>query len=183
MTEKYPDILDTHIVAESRLFTIEAVHLRFSNGEERHYERLKGRTVGSVLVVPMLDESTLLLIREYGTGVGQYTLGFPKGAIEVDEDVIVTANRELMEEIGYGARSLIELKKVCLSPGYMELSSYIILARDLYACHEQGDEPEAIEVVPWKLTEVDELLQCPEFFEARSIAALLLMAKTLGIHI
>ncbi len=183
MIKEKPDILDTSIVAQSRLFTIEAVHLRFRNGQECHYERLKGRAVGSVLVVPMLDEQTLLLVREYGAGVGQYTLGFPKGAVEDGEDILETANRELMEEVGYGAHSLVELKKVCLSPGYMESTSYILLARDLYVCRQEGDEPEPIEVVPWKLAHLDALLYSQEFFEARSIAALLLMAKTLGIRI
>lgn len=180
MTAKKPHVLATSTVAKSRLFTIEGLHLRFNNGEERHYERLKGRAVGSVMVVPMLDEQRILLVREYGAGVDQYTLGFPKGAMEVDEDLFVTANRELMEEVGYGARDLVELKSMCLSPGYLQSTSHLVLARDLYEQREAGDEPEPIEVVPWRLDNIDALLDHPEFYEARSIAALFLMLRSLN---
>lgn len=180
MSFKKPEILKTETIAQSRLFEIEAMHLRFSNGEERHYERLVGRAVGSVMVVPLLDDNTILLVREYGAGVEQYTLGFPKGAVEPNESLLESANRELKEEVGYGARDLRCLKRVCLSPGYMESSSTIVLARDLYACRELGDEPEPIDVVPWKLDELDALLAHPEFFEARSIAALFLIQGVLS---
>lgn len=175
MSNKLPKILDSEIVTQSRLFKIEGIHLRFSNGEERHYERLLGRATGSVMVVPVLNDDTILLVREYGAGVEQYTLGFPKGAMEAGEDLLESANREIKEEVGYGARDLHLAKKVCLSPGYMESSSHIVIARDLYECREPGDEPEPIEVVPWKLDQVDKLLTHPEFFEARSIAALFLL--------
>lgn len=174
-----PQILDSKIVAQSRLFTVEQLHLRFSNGEERFYERLKGRAAGSVMVVPVLDEKTILLVREYGAGVGQYTLGFPKGAMEAGEDLLVTANRELMEEVGYAARDLQVLKKLCLSPGYMESASYLVIARDLYAEQAEGDEPEPIEVIEWSLDDLDSLLDHPEFFEARSIAAVLWLQRLL----
>jgi ADP-ribose diphosphatase len=177
MTQKLPEILDSKIVAESRLFKIEGIHLRFSNGEECHYERLMGRASGSVMVVPVLNNDTILLIREYGAGIEQYTLGFPKGAIEPGEDVLESANREIKEEVGYGSKDLKLLKKMCLSPGYMESSSNLVIAHDLYECREPGDEPEPIEVVPWKLDNLDELIVHPEFFEARSIAALFLLLR------
>lgn len=180
MTTKKPQILSTTIVTESRLFTIEGIHLRFANGEERHYERLKGRATGSVMVVPLLDDETILLVREYGAGVDHYTLGFPKGAMEHGEDLFTTANRELMEEVGYGARDFVELKKLCLSPGYLQSASQLVLARDLYPQREEGDEPEPIEVVRWKLCELDALLDHPEFYEARSIAALMLLSRFLS---
>lgn len=175
MTDELPKILGSEIVTESRLFKIEKIHLRFANGQERHYERLLGRATGSVMVVPVLDDETILLIREYGAGVEQYTLGFPKGAMEPGEDALESANREIKEEVGYGANDLQLVKKVCLSPGYMESSSHLVIARDLYPCREPGDEPEPIEVVPWRLDDLDALLEHPEFFEARSIAALLFL--------
>ncbi|MFT6132998.1 MAG: ADP-ribose diphosphatase, partial [Shewanella sp.] len=48
MTQRHkkPEILHTEIVAKSRLFQIEQVHLKFSNGVERQYERMKGGSRG-----------------------------------------------------------------------------------------------------------------------------------------
>ena len=48
-----PEILKAEIVAESRLFKVESLHLKFSNGEERVYERMRGGNRGAVMVVPL----------------------------------------------------------------------------------------------------------------------------------
>ena len=58
-----PEILKRELVAESRLFKVESLHLRFANGEERIYERMQGGHRGAVMVVPLLDDQTLLLVR------------------------------------------------------------------------------------------------------------------------
>ena len=80
MTKKQvPQILSRRVVAQSRLLRIEAVDLKFSNGEQRQFERMKGSGRGPVMIVPCLDEDTLLLIREYAAGSHDYQLGFPKG--------------------------------------------------------------------------------------------------------
>lgn len=168
-----PKILGTKQVCQSRLFRIESVHLRFSNAEEHHFERILGWAHGSVMVVPMLDDETVLLIREYAVGVEGYVLGFVKGAVHVNEDILETANRELQEEAGYAAKSLEQVMEFSASPGYLTASMRLVVARDLYESKLEGDEPEEIEVIPWSLERVDELLSHPEFIEARSIAALL----------
>lgn len=162
------------MLAETRLFRVEGLHLRFSNGVERHYERLKPGMHGAVLVVPVVDAETFLLIREYAAGVERYELGFPKGLREPGETHLEAANRELMEEAGFGARELTELKQVTLAPGYLGHRMTLVLARELYPEKREGDEPEPIEVVPWKFADIDLLLGRPDFTEARSIAALLL---------
>lgn len=168
-----PKILGTKEICASRLFRIDLVHLRFSNGEERYFERIQGWAKGSVMVLPMFDEETVLLIREYGVGVNGYTLGFPKGAVHVDEDILETANRELQEEVGYKAGELKQIMEFSASPGYLTASMQLVIARDLTDSKLEGDEPESLEVIPWRLDRVDELLANPEFIEARSIAAML----------
>lgn len=179
MSSRKPEVLDRTLVAESRMFRVECVHLRFSNGEERHYEYIQGQAPSSIMVVPLLDSETILLVREYGAGVDDYTLGFPKGALEAGEDELVAANRELMEEVGYGARRLRFLKRITASPSYVRSAMDVILAEDLYPQREEGDEPEPLEVVPWKLSNIPALLEHPEFHEGRSIAALLLLQNSL----
>lgn len=175
-----PQILHTELVAESRLFKVESVHLRFSNGVERVYERMRSGGRGAVMLVPMLDDDTLLLIREYSAGTHSYELGFPKGLIDPGETALEAGNRELMEEVGYGARQLISLKQVSLAPGYFGSRMDILLARDLYPEQREGDEPEPLDVVPWPLDKLDELLSRPDFSEARSICGLLLLQAWLS---
>ena len=60
-----PQITARKQVAKSRLFAIEQIDLTFSNGVEREYERMPGAGRGAVMIVPMLDQHTMLLVREY----------------------------------------------------------------------------------------------------------------------
>jgi ADP-ribose diphosphatase len=173
-----PRILDRRLVAESQLFRIEQVDLEFANGSRRTYERIPGGS-DSVMIVPMSDAETVLLIREYGAGTDRYELGFPKGVVEPGEEPIDAANRELQEEIGYAARNLRIIDRVSLVPGYIQHHSLIVLAQGLYPQRLPGDEPEPIEVVPWRLRDIDALLARDDFDEARSIAALFLAMRAL----
>ncbi|MDI1230989.1 MAG: ADP compounds hydrolase NudE [Methylobacter sp.] len=169
-----PTILNKTIIATSRLFRIESLDIEFSNGELRNYERLARGNSGSgaVLIVPMLDAETVLLIREYSAGVHRYELGLPKGKTDAGESFLDAANRELKEEVGFGARSLHHLSTFSIAPSYLEHVTEIVLAQDLYAEKLEGDEPEELEVIPWKLSNINALLATGECTEARSIAAL-----------
>ena len=167
-----PTILDHQLVAESRLFGIERLQLRFTNGEERVYERLRTPRIPAVLVVAVKDNGNVLLVREYACGTHNYQLALPKGAMDGHETVFEAANRELMEEAGHGAREFTELKALSMSPGYMGHMIHVVMAEDLFEKSLPGDEPEPLEVVEHPLEDIDSLLLMEDFTEARSLAAL-----------
>lgn len=170
-----PKILSQTTLAKSRLFHIEALDIEFSNGQQRSYERLKrGNAGGAVLVVPMVDANTVLLIREYAAGIHRYELGLPKGKIDAGESILEAANRELKEEVGYGAHKLHHLISLSIAPSYLEHTIDIVIAEDLYPEKLVGDEPEELEVVAWDINDIEALLATGECTEARSIAALFL---------
>jgi ADP-ribose diphosphatase len=180
MSRKMPIIHNKVVIAETRQFRIESLQLEFSGGEIRHYERLmRGGSTGAVLIVPMLTGDTVLLVREYAAGLHRYELGLPKGKMDPGEDNLAAANRELKEEIGYGAARLQHLHTVSMAPAYLEHTIDIILAEDLYPERLVGDEPEELEVVPWNIHQIDALMAGGECSEARSIAALYLVASHL----
>jgi len=104
-----PDILRTTTIARSRLFEIEELELRFANGAQRIYERLPAVGPPAVMIAALDDQHRVLLIREYAAGFHEYQLTLPKGAAEPGETLIDAANRELKEECGFGARSLVKL--------------------------------------------------------------------------
>lgn len=179
---KKPTILKIETIATTRVFNIEKMDIAFSNGVRREYERLKPSGNGAVLVVPMLDDDTVLMIYEYSGGTHRYELGLTKGKIDIGEKPIEAANRELIEEIGYGANKLSFIKTMTLAPGYQSNITHIVLARDLYqASSTKGDEPEPLEVVKHKLSELETLVYNQDLTEARSIAALY-MARAIIIE-
>jgi len=175
-----PEILKVTTAAQSRLFKVEQIELRFSNGVERTYERLANRGRGAVMIIPVTEDNEVLLIREYAVGIEDYTLTLPKGLIDPGEDAHTAADRELKEEAGFGSRQLNTLKEMTSAPNYMGHKITAVLARDLYPCRLQGDEPEEMEVVRWPLAELDQLLQDQDFTEGRAIAALYMARDFLG---
>ena len=177
---KLPTIHAKRDVTQSRLLQVEQLDLEFSNGARRTYERLKGSGLGAVIMVPMLDDDTVLLVREYGGGVGRYELGLPKGRLDQDETAEQGADRELKEEIGYGARKLKILHNLSLSPAYMTHMAHVVLAQELYPEKLPGDEPEELEVVPWKMSELHTLLGRDDVTDGRSIAALFMAREYLA---
>jgi len=181
MTEKnqLPEITGQRQVAKSNLFTIEEIDLTFSNGEERQYERMLGSGRGAVMIIPMLDNETILLVREYCAGTHSYLLGFPKGLIDAGESAEQAANRELQEEIFYGAKNLTLVTELMMAPAFFNAKMTIFVAYDLYEAKLVGDEPEPLDVVPWAISDYKKLLQQADFSEARSIAALMLLIDEL----
>ena len=179
LSETVPTILSEQIVAQSRLFTVQSQALQFSNGTQVVYERLLGNPHGAVLIIPMLDPETMLLIREFGSGVGRYELGFPKGKIDPGETWREASLRESQEEVGYLPTEVKLLDSVSLAAGYMTHQTHIVLATGLTPQTAIGDEPEPLEQVPWKVKDWHKLLAHPDFSEGRAYAALMLMLREL----
>jgi ADP-ribose diphosphatase len=167
-----PVILDSRWRDPSDMFKIQELDLEFSNGERRTYQRMKTHGLGAVIIVPMKDDETVLLAREYAAGLHHYEIGLPKGRREEGESVLQAAQREMKEEIGFGANELIDLASLSLAPGYMTHVTHIVLARDLYPEKLEGDEPEELEVVPWPISDLRTLTAREDCTEGRTIAAL-----------
>ena len=174
-----PKILKQRTIADTRFFQVDEVELEFTNGAQRRYEKLVNRGVGAVMVIPVLNDDILLMIREYGGGIDRYHLSFPKGAVDLGESYESAANRELQEEIGYGAHSITPLREVFLSPGHMEHNITIFLATDLYPSAIPGDEPEPLEVIEWPLEKADDLYDNEEVVEGRALLGLHLAIRKL----
>lgn len=174
--KKLPVITRREEVARSRLFRIESVDLTFSNGTEVQYERLvPGRKGGGgVLVIPMLNPETVVMIHEYAVGTECYELCLPKGLMEIGETPVEAANREMAEEIGFAAKKLTLLTNFTLAPGYMGHRTHVVLAEDLYPETAEGDEPEPLTIEHWKMDNLHALGMSDNCSEARTLAALYL---------
>lgn len=171
-----PTILHVETVARSRLFNVESVDLEFSNGVRRIYERMRPSQREAVMIVPVIDDH-LVLIREYAVATETYELGFPKGLIDLGETVDQGANRELKEEIGFGASQLTWLSKLTMAPSYFSSKMNIVVAQGLYPESLPGDEPEPLPQVHWPISNLMALLAQPDFNEARNVSALFLFRE------
>lgn len=174
-----PQIHDRE-TTDDGLYRRETLDLEFSNGERRRYQRLIARGHGAVMIAAIPEPGTVLLIREYAAGMHRYELGLPKGRMDPGEDILAAANRELKEETGFGARKLTRLRSISLAPTYMTHEIHLVLAEDLYPERLPGDEPEELEVIPWKLDALHELVLREDCSEGRSLAGLLVVREVLA---
>ncbi|PPI88531.1 ADP compounds hydrolase NudE [Candidatus Pantoea edessiphila] len=173
-----PNITNVKTIACSKLFEIESVDLIFSNGEHRVYERIKASNFETVIIIPIIDNN-LILIQEYAVGSESYTIGFPKGLINFGESIKEAANRELKEEIGFGANQLELIGKITITPSYLYSISNIVLAQSLYKKKLIGDEPEPIIIHYWSIHNMLELLKESNFCESRNVSTLFIAREWL----
>lgn len=176
-----PTVLAREIVASSRLFRVEEVQLRFSNGVERTYERLVGRGAGygAVMIVAMIDSDHALLIEEYCGGTDEYELSLPKGLIEPGEDVLAAADREAQGRSRFRRPPVGAHHRAVAVPGYMSQKIQVVLATELYEERLEGDEPEPMRVDRVNLRRLSQLAQNEQFSEGRALAALYLVRDLL----
>lgn len=182
LERQLPVILSKKREKVSRFFTVETLDLKFSNNTEATYERLYGGN-GAVMAVPF-DGRDFYLVSEYACGFERYELGLVKGKIDDGEDPKTACNRELQEEIGFGAKNITALKNVMtVAPGMMSLKMHSFLCTDLYPMQLTGDEPEPINLIKVSPKEIKELIFQADspLTEARAIAALTLSLNMLGL--
>jgi ADP-ribose pyrophosphatase len=90
---------------------------------------------GAVAVVPLHDDGTVTVIRQFRAAIGDFIWEIPAGTRDVDgEDPAVTARRELAEEVGLRAADVTHLASVYNSPGFTDQRTEIFVARGLEDC-------------------------------------------------
>lgn len=178
MSKQLPTIKSVSVIAKTQIFEIQRVDLRFSNGEERIYERLTPQRRSSVMIIPIYQDQ-MILVKEYAVGSERYELTFPKGIVDFGEEPKASANRELQEEIGFGAHKIEPLRSLYSGPSHMFGLMHVFVAQDLYPSQLEGDEPEPLEIVYFPLNRIDELLADPNFAESRNLSALFLLREYL----
>ena len=135
-----------------------------------------------VLIVPLLDQNTVLLTIEPSDAFNEPTLILPGGAIEAGETFEQTALRELQEEIDYTATQLNFLCELRPWSKYLAVQSFLYLARNLTPSSLPGDENYPILVEQISLHDFERLIFEGRLRDARVIAALALTRNYLQTH-
>ena len=165
-----PKILKQTSIYKSKLFNIFETKIQFGDRTFR-YEVISGTGSGAVMIIPIIDKS-IIFIKEYAAAVDDYMITLPKGKIDDKETIYQAAGRELQEEIGYKSDNIKYIQSLYLAPGYIDHITYMMLADKLSPSSLTGDEPENLEIIRVKLSEINLFLDQQKIVDSRVYAAI-----------
>jgi len=127
---------------------------------------------GAAAVVPMKDERTVILIRQYRHAVGGYIYEIPAGKLHPGEDPLVCAQRELEEEIGYKAGVLDPVISAFTTPGFTDEVIHIYRATQLQPGKQNLGHDEVLAVAEFPLEKTIAMIREGVIQDAKTIVGL-----------
>ena len=172
-----PKIISSQKVFDGRVFnvTVDTV----SEGEHT-YQREVVHHRGSAVIIPVHDDSTVVLVRQYRHPAVRFLLEAPAGTLDNGERPEVGAARELEEELGLVAGRLDKLSEFFVSPGFCEEKMWVYLATEPTESKQQLDDDEILDVVRLPMTDALEMITSGEIQDAKTIIGLMLAAPRVG---
>jgi len=186
MQEPPPPELPTVLATRTELHTSvwDVVRATLRNADGREFERYVVEHPGAVAIVALDGEGRWLLVRQYRHPARRSLLEIPAGTREPGEEPDVTAHRELREETGYAAGSLVRLGGAWMAPGFTSEYIHFYLATSLRYAPLPADDDEGLSApIPLTPGEVLAAVDSGEIDDAKTLAALALLerARRLGL--
>ncbi|MCR4329621.1 MAG: NUDIX domain-containing protein [Candidatus Roizmanbacteria bacterium] len=126
----------------------------------------------TAMIVPITENGDCIFIREYHAALDSTIVALPKGRVESGDLALEAANKELQEEVGYGAGTLTHIATFSVIPGYISGLTHVYLAQNLIKSEKKGDEQWELPMFLHPLKEFEKLIDDKMLTEARMIAAL-----------
>ena len=134
---------------------------------------------GAAIILPVFDDGSVLLERQFRYPLGQHLYELPAGKLEADEPPLETAKRELLEETGYLAGEWRELGRFHPCIGYSDEQIDFFLARKLEFKGAQPDEGEFLETLRMPLAETLDWIRRGRITDGKTILGLFWAEKLL----
>lgn len=165
---------------QGRVFSLIRENVTLKNGVTAEMEFVAHP--GATAIIAMLDESRVILLKQYRHALRKYIWEIPAGTLDPQESVIDCAKRELIEETGYAAGHWRKLGEITPVPGYSDEKIHVFLATDLQPAAQDLDHDEIILVHAVDYSEAMEMIKTGKIQDAKSIAGLFLALNRLKGH-
>ena len=154
-------------IYNGRVITVNIDTVLLPNGTTVDLEIV--RHPGASAMVPIKDDGTIVLVRQFRHAAGGYIYEIPAGKLYPGEDPKLCAARELEEEIGYRAAHLALLSSILTAPGFTDEVIHIYKATGLSKTQQRLDQDEVLEVVELSLSEVMTMIQDGRIRDAKTM--------------
>ena len=164
-----PETLSTKHIYKGRIFDIRVDTIRDG---EIEYERDIIAHPGSGVIVPVFEDGTVALVRQYRHAAGKSLLEIPAGSLDEGESPETGARRELEEEIGVTAENFEQIAAFYVSPGFLTEKMYVFLATGLTETSQSLDDDEIVEIERISFENAFEMIRNGEIEDAKTIVGL-----------
>ncbi len=175
--KKIPETLSTKEIYKGKVFDVLESEIRDG---ETEYKREIIKHGGSAVIIPVFEDKTIALVRQYRHAAGKYLLEICAGTLEKGEDAKTGANRELEEEIGVTAAKVEKLSEFYVSPGFLTEKMFLYLATDLTETAQNLEEDEILSIEKLTFPEAFEKIKNGEIEDAKTIIGLILAGVRFG---
>ena len=158
------------LVLQGARFNVHEMELVGSDGIT--YRREVIRHPGAVVLLPLIDQDTVVLIENSRPSVGETLLELPAGTREQGERAEQTAARELVEETGYRAGKLQPLHEFYSAPGICDELMHLFVARELTAGEHGREVTESIENRIASRDEIVQFMRAGQIRDAKTLVGL-----------
>jgi len=160
----------TRNIYSGKVVTLNVDTVLLPNGVTVELETI--RHPGAAAVVPLKDDRTVVLIRQFRHAAGGYIYEIPAGKLHPGEHPLDCASRELEEEIGYRASAFLLLSSILTAPGFADEVIHVYQATGLTRGQQQLDRDEVLEVVEMPLKEAMRNIETGAIRDAKTIVGL-----------
>jgi len=155
-----------------RAFNVRKDHFRTPSNKTKAYDVIDH--VNSVCMVPIDSQGNIHFVRQFRPAIGESVLELPAGTLDEEEPFEQGCIRELREEIGMEAKSILRLGAFYLAPGYCTELMEAYLVSNLVANPLPPDDDEYLEVIKIPVKTVYQIAAEGKITDSKSLAALLL---------
>jgi len=167
-------LTETRIASETvfqgNLLHVKRDRVQLPNGNETGREYIVHP--GAVLVIPLLDDGSVVMERQFRYPLGKSFIELPAGKIDPNEDPLTTGKRELLEETGYVAEVWHYVTALHPCIGYSDEVIHVYLATGLKAGMHHRDHDESLDVFTMTFHAAMEAVHNGEITDAKTMIAL-----------
>jgi ADP-ribose pyrophosphatase len=171
MRDRRASVLRSKILYEGKVFSVRQDRVREPGGVHVTRDIVVHR--GSVVLLPIFPDGSILLVRQYRHALGNFLWELVAGRVEPGESRPVAARRELTEETGYTARRVKLILEIFPSPGFVTERMWIFSATGLQHGAAQPEEDERITSRKFSLVALEKMIRRGSLHDGKSVAAIL----------